>query len=64
MKQKYLALEQMRLVVEAMEVDNVMTVGVPGGDAITSDIRYLASCGSNVQLLLHSIKNCFSEGEN
>ena len=46
----------MTLVVEAMEVDNVMTVGVPGGDAITWDIRYLASCGSNVQLSPHSIK--------
>lgn len=33
-----------------------MTVGVPGGDAITWDIRYLASCGSNVQLSPHSIK--------
>ena len=32
---EYLALKQMTLVVEAMEVDNVMTVGVPGGDAIT-----------------------------
>ena len=32
---EYLALKQMTLFVEAMEVDNVMTVGVPDGDAIT-----------------------------